>query len=257
MNDKFSADRRLKKDWQTTKVIVMPDSTRLFTPSFGIMNWIHGWFVSPEGAEFLSQFKDCCELLPVHGPDKATDNFLVHFFSFDLFPAGHDHSTLIGDFHSAVNEPECFAHPICRDRIHRDDGKAVPGVYQFCTDEFRGMYEEVGLTGLELHHYWPMEDRIEILADKIKARAAAAERGKMMSGNSAGASVMPKGKVGKATITWKKKAQPTPEQLATYLWQSVIDQRMAGKWLGSAVACNTLMLRAQSRTSPHKPSRIC
>ncbi|HQZ67542.1 MAG TPA: hypothetical protein PLY87_20775, partial [Planctomycetaceae bacterium] len=109
MNDKFSADRRLKKDWQTTKVIVMPDSTRLFTPSFGIMNWIHGWFVSPEGAEFLSQFKDCCELLPVHGPDKATDNFLVHFFSFDLFPAGHDHSTLIGDFHSAVNEPECFA----------------------------------------------------------------------------------------------------------------------------------------------------
>ena len=40
-------------------------------------------------------------------------------------------------------------------------------------------------------------------------------------------------------VTWKKKAHPTPEQLAAYLWQSVIDQRMSGDWLGDAVGANT------------------
>jgi hypothetical protein len=50
---------------------------------------------------------------------------------------------------------------------------------------------------------------------------------------------MPKGPVKKAKVTWKKNKHPTPDQLASYLWESVIDYRMNGEWLGDAIGANT------------------
>lgn len=61
----------------------------------------------------------------------------------------------------------------------------------------------------------------------------------MLKGNTGKSSPLPTGDFSDPVVSWKKGTQPTPEQLAAYLWQDVIDRRMTGDWLGDAVSCNT------------------
>ena len=113
------------------------------------------------------------------------------------------------------------------------------GVYIYGTEDFKAAYEAAQLTGLLFEPFWPFDERTKYLWQRIRDDAAAEERGKLTRGNTGEGSSMPTGRPRKPKVTWKKKQHPTPEQLAAYLWQSVIDDRMSGDWLGDAVGTNT------------------
>lgn len=184
---------------------------------------------------FQTLAPDCCELVPA-SLDGKHDVHLAHVFSVDAFPAGHSfsHSSMVGDFATKIDWRAIGSRRLFRQRLVREDGVSVPGVYLYATEEFKEQYEQLGLTGLEFQLYWPFKERMHLLWEVIRNRAAAEERGRLMEGND-GASSMPKGRTRKPKRTWRKNQQPTPEQLAGYLWQSIMDERMNGEWLGDAV----------------------
>jgi hypothetical protein len=213
-------------------------------PKPGIVDVIglNGLGANESALAFVAQFSpECCELLPANVRD---DNpvALVHVYSINAFPAGcqfHAFKSGIGDFATAVNAGLLDERPLFRDQVLREDGTVVPGVYIYCTDDFRLRYEQAGLVGVLFEPYWPMKDRFGFLEQRIREDAAAKARGRLLSDISNSASPMPSGRVPKAEVSWTKRTQPTAEQLAAYLWQSVIDQRMGGHWIGDAAAADT------------------
>ena len=151
----------------------------------------------------------------------------------------YDRSRYDRDLILNINEDICLKHKLFRSWIRFPYCKIFPSLSVYCTEDFKTLYESMNWTGLQFTLAYPVNDVLkEIVNDQTDrgVQAELAKRAREAASVPATDSDMPIGPPGELSITWKNK--PTVEQIAQYIWQVIIDERMTGRWVGSAIAAN-------------------
>ena len=159
-SEQFESDDRLLRKWKSIPSFDRASCGKKRSyPDVAHIDWTGGFCVGEEARGFFGGFpRSAAKSCPPKARRQAGCRSST--CSAPTFPPDHYHQeSWIGDFATAVNGEVLSDRPLFRDRIYRDDGTWVPGVYIYGTEEFKAAYEEAQLTGLLFEPFWPLDER--------------------------------------------------------------------------------------------------